>query len=352
MPDAKNPHDHAVVIGIRRYVDADDPSKWIGNLNGPDNDADAVAEWLRKAEGGGLPAANVHVIRSADLPDPFPDRAGAGPQQKAIEDALKAVARLPDTAYEGQYAGRRVYIYVTGHGFAKKIDEAALMTAEAEKGDPANVLVTSWLDWLYAAARFKEYVLWVDCCATRAPISVLHPCRLDEAISRNADSGRRFVSYAAGLGKTAVENEMPDGKWHGVFTYTLLKGLEGAATGEVTSDSLRDYLRNNMKSFMRDEQRVSSVSLEPVFGPTDPISFVAPGPKPKFAITLRFPDDWVGKRVTISANGSSLAADTVLAQAEWKPELEAGSYAVFVPDMNHSQAFTVSGEETDAVTVP
>ena len=81
-----NLHDRAVVIGIRRYVDATpDGASWVTNLNGPDNDADAVTEWLRQPDGGALPAANINTVRSADLPNPFPDKDSAGPQQGAVE---------------------------------------------------------------------------------------------------------------------------------------------------------------------------------------------------------------------------------------------------------------------------
>ncbi len=61
-----NAHDHAVVIGISRSADAGKEPAWIGNLNGPDNDAAAVAAWLRKPDGGGLPEANLSVISSAE----------------------------------------------------------------------------------------------------------------------------------------------------------------------------------------------------------------------------------------------------------------------------------------------
>jgi uncharacterized caspase-like protein len=345
-----NDHDHAVAIGISRYADAKNPSGWIGDLHGPDNDADAVAGWLRKPNGGGLPDKHVSVVRSADEPDPFP-AGGAAPHQRGIEEKLSELARLPTTAYEGQYAGRRLYIYVSGHGYAKAQDEAALVTAEAEHDRPLNVLITSWIEWLYKAARFKELVLWVDCCATRTPLTYLKPCDLNEEFSSNAASGRRFIAYAAGFDKRAVENQMPDGQWHGVFTYALLRGLEGAAAGEVTSDSLRDYLRNNMSSFMREDQRTSKIAQEPVFGPTDPMSFGAPAQeKPRFEVTLRFPQACAGKRATVSVNASSpLSAETVLQQTEWPVQLEAGSYVAFVPELGLFQAFSVSGGENNAV---
>ena len=78
----------AVVVGIRRDPDADaDATRWITNLNGPDNDALAVAEWLRSPGGGGLPQDNVRVVCSRDFPDPFPGPDKVGPQQRAVEDA-------------------------------------------------------------------------------------------------------------------------------------------------------------------------------------------------------------------------------------------------------------------------
>jgi Caspase domain len=347
-----NPHDRAVVVGIRRYVDAQ-PDGWITNLNGPDNDADAVAAWLRQPDGGGLPPENIRTVRSADLPDPFPDESSAGPQQRAVEDALNDVAELSSTAFEGQYAGRRLYVYVSGHGYAKQRDEAALVTAEAKRARPLNVLVSSWVDWLWNAGRFQEYVLWVDTCATRAPLAYLKPCDRSPEHSQNAANGRLFTAFAAGFDKLAVENEMPDGKWHSVFTYALLQGLRGAAQTPVTTSSLRNYLLNAMPSFMREDQISNSrVAKEPAFGRTDELVFGQPAQRSTFAVRLRFPAEWVGRRVTISVSSTSpLIAETVLAQAEWTPRLPAGVYVVFAPEHGDFHPFAVNGGDS-RVDVP
>jgi uncharacterized caspase-like protein len=351
---ATNTADYALVIGIGRYADAADPSGWIGNLNGPDNDAAAVAEWLRHPNGGDLPDENICVVRSADFPDPFTDGDSVGPQQRAIEEALNDLADLPTTAYDGQYAGRRVYIYASGHGFGRTDDEAAIVTAEAKRTRPLNVLVTSWVSCLKDAARFQEYVLWVDACATRRPLSFLKPCDREQEVSANAGSVRQFRAFAAGYNQLAVEAQL-GGEWHGVFTYALLKALRGAAprdaNGTITSDGVRDYLRNNMASFMTDRQRADGrVAREPSFAKTDPMTFASPAQPLLFGVTLRFPATAVGHRATVSTDGSSpLVAETTLATTDWKLQLVAGAYVAFLPELNTFSAFAVTGGDPDQV---
>jgi uncharacterized caspase-like protein len=350
MPPDERTSDRAVVIGIRRYGYAADPAGWINDLNGPDNDAADVAEWLRRADGGGLPDDNVTVVRSADLPDPFPDENSIGPAQAAVEKALAAVSELPVDAYEGQYSGRRLYLYVSGHGVAQQPDQAAVLTADAKFRRPLNVLVTSWFDWFYTAARFQEFVLWADCCATRVSATP-KACDLVTEKSPNLGKGRRFVAFAAALDEKAVENQL-DGKWHGVFTYTLLQGLNGAAGATVTSDNLHDYLHNNVAAYMRDDQRARGVAQEPTFGVTDAMTFATYPEKSKFQVMLRFPQSCVGKRAAIGVNASSpMLVETVLQGPNWAPELEAGIYVVFVPDLQLVQPFTVSGEGPNVVAV-
>jgi hypothetical protein len=350
-------HDRAVVIGIRRYPDAADPSGWIANLKGPDNDADAVAKWLRKkADGGGLPNGNVRVVRSADFPEPFENQNQVGPQQQAIQNALNDVAKLPTATFEGQYTGRRLYIYISGHGYAQKRNEAALVTAEAERAFPFNIEVTSWLEWFWKAARFKEFVLWADCCATRAPIAVFTRCGRTPVNAQIASQGRVFTAFASKFDQRAVERQMDeDGLWHGVFTWALLKGLDGAAAleGAITSDSLRDYLKMNMKTFMRDDQLADAqVAKEPDFGNIDPITFRRLNAASRFPVTLRFPATCIGKPATIVTSASHPpAAATTLAQTDWQLDLETGSYAAFVPALGLVHPFTITGGNANGAVI-
>jgi hypothetical protein len=341
-----NEHDRALVIGISRYADAAADPPWITNLNGPDVDADAIDKWLRKETGGGLPDDNVTVIRSANFPDPT----NIGPQQKAIVDGFTAVKDLPTNAYEG-HAGRRLYVYVSGHGLAHGKYDAAVITAEATRDKILATLVNTWFDWFWYAGRFKEYVLWSDICASRDPTTPLLPCPWNEEHRLDASEGRQFIAYAAGFGKIAVENEI-EGEWHGAFTYALLNGLNGALGTPVTSADLQAYIHNSLATFMTEKQRNDSrVGHEPAFGTTDPLLFGSPPQPLTFTVTLQFPPDCGGRQATISGDPTMppIEQKSLPANAEWEVDLAAGAYAAYVPELDRAYPFAVTGGGADAV---
>jgi hypothetical protein len=116
----------------------------------------------------------------------------------------------------------------------------------------------------------------------------------------------------------------------------------------VTSDTLRDYLLNAMRSFMSDrDQKRPTVAKEPSFGITDSIEFGAPAAR-QFPVTLRFPAEAIGHpdRVAVSRTARPVA-ETVLIERDWKVDLVAGAYAVFVDATGTAQAFQVLGGGTD-----
>ncbi len=345
-----NDHDFAVVIGIGRYADAGSQSAWIDNLNGPANDAAAIAEWLRDPEGGGLPGDNVQVVVSEAEPDPFPP-GGAAPAKDAVVAALERVIAMPTTAYLGQFTGRRFYLYVSGHGWASRRNEAAVVTAEATHADKLNVLASDWMEWLWYANRFRELILWADACATRTAVEVLHGRRIDRFAQR--PNALRFDVFAAQFNLLSVEREMPNGEWHGVFTYALLQALHGATGAPVTTTSVRNYQTNNMQAFMTDDQRVATISQEPDFGRTDEIQIADPPAPRTYPVTLEFPENCFGREATISMSASlPPAAEERLQATVWQPSLHAGAYVVSVPDRDLLTSFVVVGGGVDGpVTV-
>ena len=208
--------DYAVVVGIAKYPGLTD-------LTGPDTDAQAVHDWLVDPAGGRLDEQNVELIRSAQF-DPVDPR-DPKPASGAVKAALVRIA-----AKTQQAPGNRLYLYFSGHGFAPTLEEGALFTAEASQLAPFHVYAHSWLKAFRRAGLFRDVVLWMDCC-----MNYQQSIMVDEADMRIAQStrppGPAFVGLAAQT-KSALEHTMPDGKVHGVFTWTLLEVLKGGAADE------------------------------------------------------------------------------------------------------------------------
>ena len=206
--------DYAVVVGVAHYpgLSADGAA---ADLEGPNNDAASVYEWLLtlRAAGLSLPtsADQASGHSSADPPDPQPS-------QGEVEQALEWVEEQTRQA-----AGGRLYLYFSGHGFAPVLEEGALFTAEATQVSPAYVYAHAWLRWFRKAQRFREFVLWMDCCMNYQQSISRRQWILRSEI-RNGVPGPAFVAVAAQT-KRALEDRMSDGQVHGVFTWTLLQGL-------------------------------------------------------------------------------------------------------------------------------
>ena len=227
------------------------------------------------------------------------------------------------------------------------------MTAEATSVDRLNVLASDWMEWLWYANRFQELILWADACATRTAVDVLHGCTLRRQFALRP-TALRFDAFAAQFNLLSVERQMPNGEWHGAFTYALLQALHGATGAPVTTSSVRNYLTNNMQAFMDETQRVATVSQEPDFGRVDEIRIADPPDPRTYPVTLRFRDDCVGHTATISMSASlPAAAETLLDATEWQPSLHAGAYVAAVPDLGLMTSFIVVGGGVDGpVTVP
>ncbi len=292
-----NNEDYAVVVGIRAYPGFGRTRRDANDLNGPDNDATTIHEWLIARDKGGVPPVNVKLIRSKDFVQPFPAVTGAAPQKQAILDAFgDLVARAEDNLAEGRpiRIGRRLYVYMSGHGFALERRKGGLFVANATRLQPHHVFSSAWVDLFSYARYFDECVLWMDCCMS-FDIPILPEPPTHRVIRPSGETGKIFAAYAAKYPQRAVEDLMPDNLWHGVFTYALAQGLNGAAadpgTGNVTSDSLKNYLFNHMKSFMSEAHlSQADISQEPDFGPDDPIVFWSAAVPLTFPVEIMFPE--------------------------------------------------------------
>jgi hypothetical protein len=330
--------DFAVVVGVGRYplLAAEGVAP---DLEGPDNDAQAVREWLVDPGGAGLPMGNVKVIRSVDF-DPL-DPLDPQPATQRVERELQWVEQQTR-----QTPGGRLYLYFSGHGFSPVFEEGALFTAEATQLSPSYVYAHAWLRWFRKAQRFRESVLWMDCCMNyqqSIPVrEVLMRAQLGTGVP-----GPAFISLAAQT-KSALECRMPDGRVHGVFTWTLLQGLRGGAAderGRVTGESLRAFLYNVMPEFLPEDARTStSVDLQPFVRADEGMVFRRLPTRPKYPVHLTFPAGAVGKELRIwTGRPLTRATSQVLDGEEWSGELLRGLYVAEMPAAGLRQGFQVSG---------
>ncbi|NKX53341.1 caspase family protein [Arthrobacter mobilis] len=326
--------DYAVVVGIARY-----PRFALQELQGPDRDAQDIYGWLVDPDGGGVPPENVKLIRQADLGPLTPDN--PEPDMSRVHNALLWIGEQTR-----EVKGDRLYLYFSGHGFAPVLEEGALFTAEASSMLPAYVYAFDWLRGFRQALRFREYVLWMDCCMTyQQSITISEPAlRLGTA---NGVPGPMFVGVAAQT-KSALEHPMADGQVHGVFSWTLLQGLRGAAAndrGQVTGESLKSFLHNAMPEFLPESVRsASAVDLHPFIRTDEGITFTRLPERPTFRTVLTFPEAAAGKEFLLWTGRPHIPAVAgTLGSATWTGALVRGLYVAEVPALGLRHGFQVSG---------
>jgi len=342
MPNADH---HAIVVGLKRYPGLGETPQTSADLKGPENDADAMVAWLTSAVGGDVPRANVSIIKSSDFPEAATS-IDAAPTRDQIEKAfmkLDAIASENLARGLGSRVGRRLYIYMSGHGFSPRRNHGCLFTANATSRYGAHVYPSSWLEWFQDAAYFDEYVLWMDCCMNRISTLPLSVAPL-QPLNRRSPAGPAFIAFAAQRPLKAVERLFSDdNKVHGVFTSTLLEGLQGAAVdanGRVAGRGLADWLRNALKTRMdKADLDDPDVADEPEISREDGIIF-ARGIAPKtYPVELSFPAAACGAEARVWSS-RPLRSETVQVDADSKTlSLGPGLYVVDVPSKGLRQGF-------------
>lgn len=264
LPDAandqhKHPDDHAIVVGINHYLPG---IEW---LRGALNDCQLFCEWLVDETGGGLNPANITYYGSKDPPDQLPFR-------DQIEDLmLRFFQRRLET---GKPVGRRLYIFMSGHGVAppnSDEDDCGLVMANALPTALRALVGGKAAKRVRRAALFEEVFLVMDCCQEVAGM-VVADCGLPDFSDPTLGKRPFLHVLAAGWGSTTAERMMshptkPDADplHHGVLTHALLQGLKLAtdATGEITAASLKPFVRQTVQAMLEaGDPRLPSIQFE------------------------------------------------------------------------------------------
>lgn len=344
--------DYAIIVGVTRYprLSLDGAS---ADLKGPINDAKKVRAWIESDEGGGVPSCHVkYVIREspvAGTPDPTRDAV----VQAFIDMYARCYPNGPNEAPE-MPLGRRLYVYVSGHGLAADLDHGALLCSNSSNNGYSTVAPYASIKAFRQQGFFEQFVVWFDGCMNWAGLEP-EPINYVPRPTRDwGELGPVFVAYAAKPRLKAVESPDENGEVGGVFTRTLLAGLEGRAvdtrTGQIEGSDLQKYLWNAMPDYMPASAKDDVLIAKQPFVRTDlGIVFHTTKKEAKFAVVLRFTDAQNGARARVwgrkSESGQSLSLldERTIVDGQVELALGKGIYAVDVPEHGLRASLEVTG---------
>jgi len=227
IPYATKKKDNAigVIFGIENY-------KNVSAVSYATRDAQTVKEYFTKTLG-------IHPER---IYARFNEDATGGEFKKVFEGWLQnRVDSLTD-----------VYIYYAGHGAPSGDEKAYLIPYDA---DPNYAQQTGYsLDKLYetlGSLKAAHIFVFLDACFSgmnREQKMLLADARSIGIKPKDASSNEKLTIFAAAA-SNQISSAWPE-KSHGLFTYFLLKGLQGEADSSkdnvITVDELSNYLKTNV----------------------------------------------------------------------------------------------------------
>lgn len=329
--------DHAVLVGISRYPR-------LGDLHGAENDVMSFRDWLVSRTGGAVPPNQVSLIRSSDYEyrnDPLCAQPTTGHVDLAFERLIDLGMR------EGGRIGRRLYIYMAGHGFAPSVEDAALLMANADRRRMGHHIPgRPYASWFRAAALFEEIVLLMDCCRKSYPRAPVRRPPWGIVQKSSGSNVRYFYGFATHWTYRAREQARQGGDpIQGLFTQALLAGLYGGARdeyGNVTSASLESFIMSRLPHLAQEEE-VPEPTFE--YDHTQNIVFVAMPPPVRTSVRVSRARPGEAAPIEIVGPNFEVIARHTLRDAAWAVDLSPGTYMIWaVHDREKRKVFTVMGE--------
>jgi tetratricopeptide (TPR) repeat protein len=236
------PRSYALIIGIAGYKNLAAKDQ----LLFAERDAESIYSILISPEGGNFRAENVHRL--------IGPRATFADVRRELEQWLPSVATQDD----------RVLIYFAGHGFVYE-GKAYLAPYDI---DPSNIAGSGYSmealgSVIGTKIKAKWKVLLTDACHSGAITPGGTPEGDRAALSRSLlDLNRSLFSLTASRDRERSYESADWGGGHGIFTYYVVKGLEGAADqsgdGIVTADELAEYVHRNVREATNANQNPTS----------------------------------------------------------------------------------------------
>jgi uncharacterized caspase-like protein len=233
-PDAKT---WALVVGISKYQKLPQ-DLW---LQYAEADAKAFGEHLASARGGGVSPGRMLVLTN--------EQATTASIRSAFRNFLKT----------GPGKGDTVFILIAGHGTVDN-SGAYILTYDS---DPENLAATALpMAELHSLveqelSKAGHVIFLADVCRA-ATIAGQKTASLGSVVEELGQAPGEMLGLMAARPKELSLEGAEFGGGHGAFTWSLLKGLEGAADqdhdGFVTAGELIDFVRADVPKLTRDKQ--------------------------------------------------------------------------------------------------
>ena len=219
----------ALIVGVSSYKYAPPAAQ----LRYAHRDAEEFADFLSSAEGGSFPADHVRVLTNAE--------ATVAGVRAALHTWLPRSAGPNDV----------VYLFFAGHAVVAERGESYFV---AHDSDPQNLHATGVSfqeinDTLTNKVRAATVVLLADACHAGGIGWTSDPSVPSTAQQSFEALGAKDRAFLKLLASRPSERSFEDERWgggHGVFTYSVLNALRGAAERErdgfVRVSELIDYI--------------------------------------------------------------------------------------------------------------
>ena len=285
------PRSYAIVVGVGAYKNL---SKDL-HLAYSERDAESLYSILISLEGGNFRSENVKKLLGP--------KATLANLKTEIEEWLPKVAKEND----------RVFIYFAGHGFVHEgKGYIAPYDFDLNNVSGSGYSMETLAKTVGQKVKAKWKVLLTDSCHSGFVTSETRAENLNN-LWQNLDKNMFSLTASRDQERSF---ESPDfGGGHGVFTYYVVKGMEGEADddrdGQVTAVEMTEYVRKNVREATRGKQTPRSDRGS--FDPEMLIAYVpsyataAPPPAPKFG-TLIFETNRDEVEVLVDGKSAGLAS--------------------------------------------
>jgi len=240
---------YAVIVGISKYQNA---GAGLTNLKYADRDAKSFRDFLQSPAGGSFHSENILALFNEDA------------TSQNVRSALFTFLTKPRPQ-------DLVVMYFAGHGAPDPNDSRNLYLLTYDT-QPENMGGTAFLmselqDVFTRILKAKQVISFNDSCHSYGISGERFGVKkqnnlVNQYLEHYASQAERAVITASDVSELSFEDE----KWgggHGVFTYFLLKGLQGEADsnkdGTVTAGELFSYLSDRVSKSTGGQQNPRAV---------------------------------------------------------------------------------------------